>query len=199
MNKYGARQLLAIVIVTMSVAACDQMPGTNRYQLQRDSAGRMVRIDKQTGQIAILDGNKLIQVASDADADKRAEAQQNTAEAQTQALARPITLASTPIQPLGVKNADCETMWRDGKIFFNVSLAPPPKDSGRSYGIGLSGFRLVFIDVNGFKVVDEAMPVSDMVSVIDDKGKAYELSIKGSLPLSRGAYQSIADWQITWL
>ena len=47
-------------IALFTVAGCD----SRRYTLQRDQDGTMVRLDQQTGEMAILVGNKLVRVRS---------------------------------------------------------------------------------------------------------------------------------------
>lgn len=57
-------QLLRLSLVTVLLGACDRPPASDseRFQLIQDSHGRTIRLDKATGETAILDGNRLVPV-----------------------------------------------------------------------------------------------------------------------------------------
>ena len=57
-------QLLRLSLIAVLLGACDRPSAsdTERFQLIQDSHGRTIRLDKVTGETAILDGNRLVPV-----------------------------------------------------------------------------------------------------------------------------------------
>jgi len=195
MRSSGGALVVVFAVAAGFLGACDQLPGTNRYEIQQDSAGRTIRLDKQTGEITILEGDKLVSASSE----QKALNEQAAAKNKLTALAQPRFFPLKTFELLGVTAASCQTMWRDGKLFILVDLSPQPKLSGRSFGIGLSGLNLAFIDASGFDIVDQPVPVTNITRIADNKGKITSLQINWSLALSQDAYESITDWTLTWL
>jgi hypothetical protein len=184
---------------------CDQLTGTsgnNRYELKQDNTGRTIRLDKQTGEIAILDGNKLTPVLSDTDR-KVAEADRATEQAlehiRIEALGQPKTYPDQAFPLLGVKTASLFTIWRDGKTYCHLIFQPAPRQNGRSFGIGMSGFRVAFMDANGFIVAAEVIPTLDLVNNTDNDGHIRGMTANWSMDATRDIYDSVASWTLTWL
>jgi hypothetical protein len=180
----------------LSATSCDQLPSSSRYEIKQDQSGRTIRLDKQTGEVSVVEGDKIAPLVSEAEK-KKIVAQAEWASAQlAQSNFRPVK--TFPM--IGVKTASCMTMWRDGKIFFQAYMEPVPRPTAATYGIGLTRFRILFLDQNGFQLVDEAVPFSNLVNVSDTAGKKIVgQQISWSLPLSEQAYRSITDWSVTWL
>src|SRR3954462_1993939 len=55
-----------LVVLPIGLSACDQRPfagseaGTSRYQLEKDNAGNLVRLDRETGEVRLLQQGKVI-------------------------------------------------------------------------------------------------------------------------------------------
>jgi len=198
----GVSRSALLIALGIALCGCDQLQGKDRYEIKQDSAGRTIRLDKQTGEIAVLEGEKLTPIREEADhkaTEQRRVAAEAAAQSKLESLTLPITRPPKILQPIGVKNATMYTMWRDGKLYFKLGMHPAPKPSARSWGLGLTRFRIVFTDLAGFNVVDEPIPIASIVSVVDDSGKAGDVNVNWYVPLSQQAYESISDWTITWL
>lgn len=183
------------VLLMLELSGCDQLSDKNRYEIKQDTSGRTIRLDKQTGEIAILEGGKLVPASTAAD-QQAADQTRRAAEARS---AQPRYRSVKSFESIGVKTATMLTMWRDGKLFFQMSLSPAPKPSVRAWGIGLTRFRIDFLDAAGFNVVDEPIPISNTVNALDPQGKSASFEVNWSIPMSQQAYESISDWTITWL
>jgi hypothetical protein len=104
-----------------------------------------------------------------------------------------------PIPQLGVTSAQLSTAWRDGNLYAQLSLTPPPKASRGFAGLGKSPYRLQLTDASGFNIVDYAIPAELIVHRVDDKGKPLSLTSNFSVPLSKDTYKSINSWSVTWV
>jgi hypothetical protein len=195
MKKNNGVRLLCVASVALAVTACDQLPGNNRYEIQKDGSGRTIRLDKQTGDVAILEGDKLVPASSQ----QQVAATEATEKVHLYELAQPKFLPNNPPVQLGAKTGTCQTMWRDGKVFILAQFTPPLRPPSRSFGIGLTGYRIHFLDASGFSIVDEAVPTANVTTVLDEKSKPYGTQISWSLPLSQDAYESITGWAMHWL
>jgi hypothetical protein len=131
------RSALLTALLAIALQSCDQLPGKDRYEIKQDSSGRTIRLDKQTGEISILEGDKLTPIQEEADK-KATEQRRVAAEAATQsklqALALPTMRLSKPFEMIGVKATAMDTMRTDGKLYFQLQLHPAPKPSAQSWG-----------------------------------------------------------------
>ena len=73
---------------------------------------------------------------------------------------------------LGGAKFNLATVWRDGRIFYRLSVEgyPPLIAAARDAGSGAS-FTFVFYDADGFKVFQKSIQLSSMSAVIDPNGE----------------------------
>jgi len=59
-------RLLGVCLVSILLSACDQPSASDgeRFQLTQDSRGRTIRLDKVTGETAILEGDRFVPVVT---------------------------------------------------------------------------------------------------------------------------------------
>jgi hypothetical protein len=123
-----ARSLGLAVVVAVGVAfsvGCDRLTARNqsepeRFQLQRDSQGRMIRLDKVTGEVVIVDGTRLIPVKSPNAPSARGSARTAGAAKQAEHVpAAPVVptanepAATLPAQPALLTSIPAETLPHD--------------------------------------------------------------------------------------
>lgn len=187
---------------TLAGIGCDQIGNKDRYELKQDKFGRTVRLDKQTGEMAILDGDKLSPALSEGDrkaADDKRQASENAERIRDVTLGTPKLYPPQEYTHLGVKVATVQTMWRDSKLYFQLTMTPAPTKLTPVWGLGDSRFRIVFFDANGFQLISEPIPTTNLARDFDNNGNSPSMSANWSIPLSREAYESIGSWTITWL
>ena len=98
---------------------CDQLTGTsgnNRYELKQDSTGRTIRLDKQTGDIALVEAGKVTPIPSEV----QLRQEQLVQQARIAALSSPKYYPPLSVEVIGGKTATMSTMWRDGKLHFQL-------------------------------------------------------------------------------
>jgi hypothetical protein len=187
--------------VVLAGIGCDQIRNKDRYELKQDNSGRTVRLDKQTGEIAVLQGDALKPVLSAVDqkaADERRQLEESAQRAKVAQLGVPKVYPSQEFAQIGVKAATVYTMWRDGKLYFQLQMTPTPPKLFPTWGFGLSRFRIAFRDANGFQLISEPIPTADLMNITDNNGNSGGMYANWSIPLSQEIYVSIAAWTISW-
>lgn len=179
-------------------AGCDQLTGiagNSRYELKQDSAGRTIRLDKQTGDIALVEAGKLTPIPSEV----QLQQEQIIQQARVSALSAPKFFPPVSVEAIGGKVATISTMWRDGNLHFQFAFNPPPRRSSQSFGLGMSAYRVSFYDANGFVVAEQPIPAQELANVADEKGHVTRMEANWSFPLTQDAYESITGWNLNWL
>lgn len=69
------RAALILATLTIGLSACDQI-STSRYEITKDQSGRTLRLDKRTGEIAVVEGERIAPIgdAKTVDAEKSTRA-----------------------------------------------------------------------------------------------------------------------------
>ena len=96
------------------LTSCDQIG--NRYEITKDQSGRTLRLDKRTGEVAVIEGERIVPIrsAKDADAEKQIV---------VKSLADAKSFPSIELHPFGL-NAELQTSWQDGKLRYSVIFKP---------------------------------------------------------------------------
>ncbi len=113
------RLLISLTMVALFVAglgACDQLPGGSRYEVVVDKNGRTIRLDKKTGEITIIEDDKLISPKSAAEADQAKRSERL-------ALAKEKTFPPKTIKHMFIE-VKLSTSWQDGNVYYNVEFIP---------------------------------------------------------------------------
>jgi hypothetical protein len=179
--------LVALVVDVFLAAACN----SDRYQLSQDKDGRTVRLDKRTGKIAVVVGDRLVSLKTA----EQQESQDQQRRALDQVLAQPKPWRSQPFQVIGVREATLVTAWRDGTIYYQLDLQPIPK--GYLETVSPTLF-LLLQDGSGFEVVKVALGRNDLSNIVDDEGKSIKLSANSSVACSKDTYESLSSWTLHW-
>jgi hypothetical protein len=208
MGSSGAITSIAIAIIAFSLSACDQIGIGSRYELSKDSKGRTLRLDKRTGEMVVIDGDRIISLR-DAREDERKE---------REAAEQVGKFKYWPVMQLENFRAEVglTTVWRDGHVLYAVEFRPSRK-SGSKDQSSTSGdkkvtpqekfdstaiiqaiekrkFFLIFFDVP-FELAREELNFS---RVVDEKNKPIALTASGRITMSREAYQKVDEWNVRW-
>ncbi|MGH9683533.1 MAG: hypothetical protein ACRD4S_07975 [Candidatus Acidiferrales bacterium] len=176
-----------IFLLVLSVCSCG-----GRYELKQDKDGRTIRIDKWTGDISIIEGDKVIQPESAQDEQTKKKAQLALSNAKTWPL---ITLPQ-----LGGATGSLKTSWQDGSLRYQFTVLPETSDiiRARSHVFSGASFTLLFFDTQNFKVEEIEIAVSKMSQTVDDGGKPILLEANDSVLCSEDTYRSISSWNLSW-
>jgi hypothetical protein len=155
-----------------------------RYELRPDKSGNIVRLNRLTGAVATIIGDKLV-VAE-----------------------KPMKLSATKahewksvtIEDLGNLQLKVTTMWRDDCLLYRVDASPFSEQIRKAFEDPLTRakLRVLFDDENGFEIATVDVEIKDVARIVDGKGGFSEIERKGSVPLSFGAYSQIHSMNVAW-
>jgi len=205
---------LGMLTVCMFLSACDFLGGNNRYELSKDAAGNTVRLDKRTGEIAVIKDGQIRQLKDAA----QAEAERKAQFAQLEQLKSWPTadLSSIDVQ------AALATSWRGDKMYYSFSLSSLPeakeiqawfalpqdkRESLPKYdadkraqelnrAIQRGPFSVELSDANDFVI--QQFSVGTLTRLVDDKGLPNALEAKASIAMSAEDYNRIKRWNVRW-
>ena len=169
-----------MLLALASISSCDQ----NRYEIKEDKTGRMVRLDRRTGEISVLEGDKLVKVKGPDEQRREREFVHGLASAKL--------WPDAELTQLDTSTAELTTSWRDGFLHYQFVLHPEPKSvrEGR-----ITGFIVSFTDASGFKTVEVDLPRTKLTRLVNDKGESTGLSHDDSVPCSQDQYERSVSWQ----
>lgn len=207
--------LICFPVILLLVTACDD---SNRFELSKDASGRTIRLDKKTGEIALLEGNQL-QALKDPKV-------QVLNKAKLEELAKPKDWEGLENPNLGVF-FNFKTAWRDGEMFYTLDVndlirrkllfdslfekdeqlkkkadakyaAIKPEDVSARLNRAILHIPFTFqlYDENGTMLRQET--VSKFVRIVDERGLTTSYKIESSLPLSAELYQQLRRFTVQW-
>lgn len=187
------RNTSATVLCAIVLAGC---ASTNRYELSKDSTGRLVRLDTQTGELMLIEGDRLTPIMGTA-----------TVPTQTGSKIPQVTLPDAgnswpelTVPALGNARAALTSAWHDGKLHYVLELYPLSKRLKlvHSEYYSRSTFSLILSDTAGKQTARTDVPTSRLTRVISTTRNAEELSAEGDIAISKEDYDRLADWQLLW-
>jgi len=187
------RNTAAAVLCAIALSGC---AATNRYELSKDSAGRLVRLDTRTGEVMSIEGDRLTPITGTA-----------ATAAQTGPKIQQVTLPeggrSWPVltvPALGNPSAALTSDWRDGNLHYVLELYPLSKRLKlvHSEYYGDSSFSLIVSDATGKQSARTDLPTSRLTRVFSTARNIEELSAEGDIPMTKEQYDSLAGWQLLW-
>jgi len=158
----------------------------SRYEIWEDKQGRAIRVDRWSGEIQIIQGNRVV----------TPEREPTTTEIQR--LAQPRDLGDRTLSQFDNVKAALTTSWREDQLYYRLSIKPFPEKMLKA----ISGLNLELYDKADFKLLDIDLRTSaaggGVRSIVDDNGKRTELLFNHSAQCSRDVYSSITQWSLGW-
>jgi hypothetical protein len=190
------RNYLVILWCALVLAGC---AASHRYELSKDNAGRLVRLDTQTGEVTLIEGEKLTPIPSAA----ATEAQTRLQDSQIPQLMLPEGSKSWPtlsLPQLGDTNAALTSYWRNGELHYLLELSPLKKRLMLVYNgyYNNASFSMMVSDTAGKQVARADLPTSHLKRTTNKTHNVEELSAEGVIPMSKEDYDSLASWQLLW-
>lgn len=145
------------------------MGGCGRYEITGDGQGRIVRMDRVTGNVDYLQGMRFVRVQNPGD--RRREMEE---------LAR--------VHDWGALTYDqrytlhLKTAFRNDRLYYQLGIVPVPPANVFNFRIGLN-------DADGFQVASLSLNTPEGVPTADS-GIAYS----GFVPSEPAVYRSIHSW-----
>ena len=185
-----------VILCVLTLTGC---AATHRYQLSRDDAGRLVRLDTQTGEVALIEDDKVTPVKGTAETTVPASPQDE----QIPPVKLPNGGKSWPtltLSELGNTNAQLTSYWYNGKLHYVLELYPFSKRL-RLISSGYysnPSFSLIVSNAAGKQVVWTAVPTNRLKHTISKTRNVEQLSAEGVIVMTKEDYDSLAGWQLQW-
>jgi hypothetical protein len=204
------KRITLLTAVFALVASCDNK---GNYELSKDSEGRVIRMDKRTGEIAVISGGQLVPIKTEEEV--RKEKNERLARLEIKK-----NWTSIDVPQLGVRTT-LATAWRDGMTLYQLKLvdlestkafdewikagakveAAPVIDqkevASRLLQIAKHlPLTLKFFDAGGFVIAEETVP--PLTRIVDTNGQTGAFSIDSSVPLSDVQYEKMNNWNVYW-
>ena len=179
--------LFSLMFFAVGMAGCGD---SSRYEMSSDSQGRTVRLDKETGEIAVIEDDRLTTLKSDKDAEAE---QQRALDLQT-----PLTWNDVVIPQIGNVQAGLSTSWRNGEMFYRFTVRPINEGLSRARQRYEATLTLQLLDANGFALTRIPVTVRSMSRIVNDKGEDVALSRNDSILMPKDTYSSLAAWNVSW-
>lgn len=184
------RTYLAAVLSALALVGC---AGTDRYELSKDSTGRLVRLDTRTGEVALVEGDRLTPIKGTAAALARTGPQVALPEG-----GKSWPALTSPL--LGDTGAALTTSWQDGKLHYVIELYPLSKRLKLVHSgyYSNSFFSVEAYDAAGKQVARIDLPTSRLARTVSNARNMEELSAGGDIAMTKMDYASLASWRLLW-
>ena len=154
------------------------------YEMKQDDKGRTVKINRITGAVSVIDGDKIVKLKDE-----------NDIKAETKKLGEPKTWPVIHLSIVGGANASLITKWSDGNIYYQFFVDKNLRDKGNYYAT----LNIQLHDNAAFLIEEIPLPVSSMTGRLGANGKIIEsMEYKGQKSMSEDKYKKIKEWNVTW-
>lgn len=180
---------LSIVVASVPLVGCDLLPG--KFELVTAVGGQSYLVNRQSGEVRLVDGNNLIPV-------KPVDA--GSASASSMVRAWP----GVKLPSLGELTISARTSYRDGKMLYSVSARPyaGPLEKQDKQLSSLASFTVEFYDQDQFLVHKIHLPMrgtdGNRSRIVDEKGDPQYVQWEGAIPMSRDTYEALAGSNVKW-
>ena len=143
--------------------------GCSRYQITGDGQGRIVRLDRLTGQVDYLQGTRFVRVENPGDRSH-----------EIKELAEVKDWGSAPYD--GKYVLRLKTAFRNDRMYYQIGILPIPPTT-------VFNFRVALNDADSFQVASISLNVPDGTPTTDG-GIMYS----GFSPIDEEVYRSVKSW-----
>lgn len=178
---------LPISVVALSLLL---LSGCSRYDMREDKQGRMIRVDRLTGEVTIVEGDKIIKA--------KTPEEQAAEKRKLDELARPRYLNSVSLPAIGGGIATIALSWREGRMYYRFQVMPVSKQVQAARGRFQTEFHILLYDGDGFQIDKIVVHTIDLTGNVDDNGRLDMLSSEGVEPVSEDDFRRITDWNVSW-
>ncbi len=156
------------------------------YEMKQDEKGRTVKLNKLTGELSIVDGDRIVKLRDENDI----KAQQMV----TTKLGEAMRWPSVSLAIGGGLNANLITKWSNGILYYQFFVDKNLR--GRS---DFAQLKIHLQDDAQFIIEQIPVNVSIMTGVVNEDGRTIgSMQYKGQLYMSEDVYRKIAGWTVSY-
>jgi hypothetical protein len=155
--------------------------------MKQDEKGRTVKINKITGVVSVIDGDKIIKLKDENDIKSEQEASKK--------LGEPKGWPAIPMSIAGGAKAMLITKWSDGNLYYQFFVDKNLRGTGNYY----AKITIQLHDDSSFLIENIPVPVSSMTGQIGASSNTINsMEIKGQIPMNDSTYKKIKEWNVVW-
>ncbi len=169
---------LFVAIVVLLAAGC--------YDARQDNNGRIIRVNRLTGDVCVIEGNKIIKLKTEKEMKEEQEAARQ--------LSTPKEWAAVPILN-NYANVSLKTKWESGHMYYQLDVNRNLKEIA-NYGALLT---VELYDSESFPVRKIPVYANSMVVAMNPEGKTVDaMQLTEKMPMSEEMYRKIQKWDVIW-
>ena len=158
---------LLLLATAILATATGLLFGCGRYEIQGDGHGRIVRLDRLTGELNYLQGSRLVRIENPHDRRRSLD---------SLATAHDWGSASYDQYMLRLRTA-----WRGGRMYYQLGIAPMPPEK-------VFNFRISLNDAQGFELSSVSL------NVPDGSPAPGGINYTGFILLDEDLYRAVRSW-----
>jgi hypothetical protein len=170
-----------VFLMLVALCACDR---GERYGVEQGKDGRVYRIDKKTGEMAVVSGEKVISL--------------NTPEMRKDegTLAEAKFWGQTTIPPPHSLQLSLASSWREGLMHYRLKVTP--YSQGEKLQKGNNSIDIVMTDKGGFHLLTIPVLLNRLSFISDEKGEKVGFEMSSSVECSAEKYKAFTGWTPMW-
>ena len=199
---------IPLLVALAALSGCDQL-SPSRYEVTKDQSGRTLRLDKRTGEVAVIEGERISPIRDSKTVDTERERRAND-------LARAKSYPVIALQQFGLE-ASLRTSWQDDKLLYAVTFGPIDKMGAKKDGATATSaanalkpvtkpanpdwtkFKrhtwTLILEDTPFELAQTKLSFARMV---DENEKTLGHEAKGGIAMSSETYKRIDVWNVMW-
>jgi hypothetical protein len=180
--------IAALAVIASIVVGCGSKV-SSKWDLLTTKDGSVYRINKQTGEVALIAGTQAVRVEETGSAKDDAPGK-----------SRVTVWPAQQIKQLGGVKTEMKTNWRDGKLYYLFQVSPyAGRIESERHKTGSSAlFVAHFYDQDQFEILTLPINLSGLFGALDEGGKVASLTANEASICTLGTYDSIKTCVIGW-
>jgi len=155
--------------------------------MKQDEKGRTVKINKITGEVSVIEGDRILKLKDENDIKAEQDASKKLGDAKV--------WPEIPLSIAGGAKARLITKWSDGNLYYQFFVDKNLRGKGNYF----ANLTIQLHDNASFLIKDIPVPVSSMTGQVGVDGKTIEsMEVKGQMPIGEATYKKIMEWNVVW-
>jgi hypothetical protein len=183
-------QRIGLILLVFGTTLC-----CDNYTVTKDSEGRTIRLNKSSGEVVVIEGDRMLVPKSKEEVEAEKKANESKLREQKEKLANRREWDQSMILKTRVT---LNTIYLGSQMRFKLVFENLPEKWEESSYV-TRPFTLIFLK-NGIEVFSQPLNRSDFARIVDDSQKnvKYGLSYDGSIPMTPEEYEMLGGWTISW-
>lgn len=173
------RHCILAVVATILLSSC--------YEVKQDEKGRTIKVNRLTGEVSVIEGDKIITLKTNKDVKADQEAAKRLGAAKK--------WREIDLNIAGGTTANLVTKWSDGIMYYQFFV----NKNLRGKGDNRAQLTIQLEDNASFLIEEISVPISAMTGTVGSDGKTVEtMEHKSQRPMGEETYSRLTEWNVAW-